>query len=58
MLFWLLEYLRSVELPQEEVLAMVDVPHGKMGSIISKKGSSILAIKQSCMLWSDDTIWC
>jgi exonuclease 3'-5' domain-containing protein 1 len=42
------EYLCNVELPQEEVLAMVDVPHGKMGRIIGKKGSSILAIKQAC----------
>ena len=49
MLFWLSEHLRNVEVPQEEeVLAMVDVPHGKMGRIIGKKGSSILAIKQAC----------
>jgi exonuclease 3'-5' domain-containing protein 1 len=42
------ESLAVEEVPQEEVLAVVDVPYGKMGRIIGKKGSSILYIKQSC----------
>jgi exonuclease 3'-5' domain-containing protein 1 len=36
------------EPPQEEILAVVDVPAGKMGLVIGRKGSSILSIKQSC----------
>ncbi|KAI3698443.1 hypothetical protein L2E82_41992 [Cichorium intybus] len=34
--------------PEEEILAVVDVPPGKMGLIIGKRGASILAIKQAC----------
>lgn len=36
------------QLPEEEVLAVFDVPLGKMGLVISKKGISILEIKKSC----------
>ncbi|EFJ22731.1 hypothetical protein SELMODRAFT_104837 [Selaginella moellendorffii] len=32
----------------EEVLAVVDVPKGRMGRIIGRKGASIVAIKESC----------
>lgn len=32
----------------QEVLAVVDVPQGKMGRVIGKKGASILSIKESC----------
>ncbi|KAL4570249.1 hypothetical protein LXL04_025900 [Taraxacum kok-saghyz] len=34
--------------PEEEILAVVDVPPGKMGLVIGKRGASILAIKQEC----------
>lgn len=34
--------------PEEEVLSVLDVPPGKMGCVIGKRGSSILAIKESC----------
>lgn len=34
--------------PEEEVLSVLDVPPGKMGCIIGRRGSSILAIKGSC----------
>lgn len=43
-----LEQAVDGELPQEEVLAVVDVPCGKMGLVIGRKGSSILSIKQCC----------
>lgn len=33
---------------EEEVLSVLDVPPGKMGRIIGKKGASILSIKESC----------
>lgn len=33
---------------KEEVLAVVDVPQGKMGRIIGKRGASILSIKECC----------
>jgi exonuclease 3'-5' domain-containing protein 1 len=42
------EQLIDGELLQEEVLAVVDVPSGKMGLVIGRKGSSILSIKQCC----------
>nr|GMD45955.1 exosome component 10 isoform X2 [Ipomoea batatas] len=31
-----------------ETLSVLDVPRGKMGRVIGRKGSSILAIKESC----------
>ncbi|KAK2398745.1 Polynucleotidyl transferase, ribonuclease H fold protein with HRDC domain-containing protein [Trifolium repens] len=34
--------------PEEEILSVLDVPPGKMGCIIGKKGASIMAIKESC----------
>ncbi|KAJ0089674.1 hypothetical protein Patl1_12984 [Pistacia atlantica] len=34
--------------PEEEILSILDVPPGKMGLIIGRRGSSILAIKESC----------
>lgn len=34
--------------PEEEILSVVDVPPGKMGRVIGRKGASILAIKESC----------
>lgn len=43
-----LEQVADGELLQEEVLAVVDVPSGKMGLVIGRKGSSILSIKQCC----------
>ncbi|KAK3213043.1 hypothetical protein Dsin_017749 [Dipteronia sinensis] len=36
------------EVPEEEILSILDVPPGKMGCIIGRRGSSILAIKESC----------
>ncbi|XP_031102739.1 uncharacterized protein LOC116006483 [Ipomoea triloba] len=33
---------------EEETLSVLDVPRGKMGRVIGRKGSSILAIKESC----------
>ncbi|WCJ29556.1 hypothetical protein M5689_011182 [Euphorbia peplus] len=34
--------------PEEEILSVLDVPPGKMGCIIGKRGASILSIKESC----------
>lgn len=34
--------------PEEEISFVINVPPGKMGCIIGKKGASILAIKKSC----------
>lgn len=34
--------------PEEEILSVLDVPPGKMGCVIGKRGSSILSIKESC----------
>ncbi|CAL0323706.1 unnamed protein product [Lupinus luteus] len=33
---------------EEEILSVLDVPQGKMGRIIGKKGATILSIKESC----------
>lgn len=33
--------------PEEEILSVVNVPNGKMGRIIGRKGVSILDIKSS-----------
>ncbi|KAK1441648.1 hypothetical protein QVD17_07706 [Tagetes erecta] len=33
---------------EEEILSVVDVPPGKMGLVIGRRGASILAIKESC----------
>ena len=34
--------------PEEEILSVLDVPPGKMGRVIGKRGASILSIKESC----------
>ncbi|KAJ7958322.1 3'-5' exonuclease domain [Quillaja saponaria] len=34
--------------PEQEILSVLDVPPGKMGRIIGKRGASILSIKESC----------
>ncbi|PKU83256.1 hypothetical protein MA16_Dca006657 [Dendrobium catenatum] len=34
--------------PEEEILSVLDVPPGKMGLVIGKKGATILSIKESC----------
>ncbi|KAL3498538.1 hypothetical protein ACH5RR_041270 [Cinchona calisaya] len=34
--------------PEEEILSVLDVPPGKMGRIIGKRGATILSIKDSC----------
>ncbi|KAK4259487.1 hypothetical protein QN277_005813 [Acacia crassicarpa] len=34
--------------PEEEILSVLDVPSGKMGRIIGKRGSTIKSIKASC----------
>ncbi|MCD7446778.1 hypothetical protein HAX54_016871 [Datura stramonium] len=33
---------------EEEILSVLDVPPGKMGRFVGRKGSSILSIKESC----------
>ncbi|KAK6795939.1 hypothetical protein RDI58_009394 [Solanum bulbocastanum] len=33
---------------EDEILSILDVPHGKMGCVIGRKRSSILSIKESC----------
>jgi exonuclease 3'-5' domain-containing protein 1 len=33
---------------EEEILSVLDVPPGKMGRVIGRKGASILAIKEAC----------
>ncbi|CAK7353082.1 unnamed protein product [Dovyalis caffra] len=34
--------------PEEEILSVLDVPPGKMGRVIGRRGASILSIKESC----------
>ncbi|KAK6140878.1 hypothetical protein DH2020_025372 [Rehmannia glutinosa] len=34
--------------PEEETLCVLDVPKGKMGCVIGKRGANILSIKESC----------
>ncbi|KAF3447496.1 hypothetical protein FNV43_RR12682 [Rhamnella rubrinervis] len=34
--------------PEEEILSVMDVPPGKMGRVIGRRGASILSIKESC----------
>jgi len=34
--------------PEEEILSVLDVPPGKMGRVIGKRGATILSIKASC----------
>ncbi|XAR70816.1 Ribonuclease D [Bertholletia excelsa] len=40
--------VREGNAPEEEILSVLDVPPGKMGCIIGKRGASILSIKESC----------
>ncbi|GER56115.1 3'-5' exonuclease domain-containing family protein [Striga asiatica] len=34
--------------PEEENLYVLDIPHGKMGCVIGKRGANILSVKESC----------
>ncbi|XP_072957259.1 uncharacterized protein [Typha angustifolia] len=34
--------------PKEEILSVLNVPPGKMGQVIGKRGASIMSVKQSC----------
>ncbi|KAF7830493.1 exosome component 10 isoform X2 [Senna tora] len=34
--------------PEEEILSVLDVPRGQMGRVIGRRGSSIMSIKESC----------
>ncbi|XP_011011843.1 PREDICTED: uncharacterized protein LOC105116266 isoform X2 [Populus euphratica] len=34
--------------PEEEILSVLDVPPGKMGRVIGRRGASILSVKESC----------
>lgn len=38
--------------PEEEILSVLDVPPGKMGRVIGRKGVTILSIKESCKYFS------
>ncbi|KNA23074.1 hypothetical protein SOVF_028180 [Spinacia oleracea] len=38
----------DTQAPEEEILSVLDVPPGKMGRVIGRKGASILSIKESC----------
>ena len=49
MFFILKDKLKEYEdAPEEEILSILDVPQGKMGRVIGRKGATILAIKESC----------
>lgn len=34
--------------PEEEILSVLDVPPGKMGRVIGRRGASIMSVKESC----------
>lgn len=34
--------------PEEEILSVLNVPPGKMGRVIGKRGASIRSVKESC----------
>ncbi|KAL6005963.1 hypothetical protein ACLOJK_040008 [Asimina triloba] len=34
--------------PEEEILSVLEVPSGKMGVVIGRRGASIMAVKESC----------
>uniref|UniRef100_A0A0D9V238 3'-5' exonuclease domain-containing protein n=1 Tax=Leersia perrieri TaxID=77586 RepID=A0A0D9V238_9ORYZ len=38
----------DVYVPEVDILSVLDVPPGKMGRVIGRKGSSIMEVKQSC----------
>jgi len=42
--------LPAAENEDDEILAIVDIPPGRMGRIIGKKGASIRAIKEDCKM--------
>lgn len=34
--------------PEDEILSVLDVPSGKMGRVIGRRGASIMSVKESC----------
>ena len=49
MCFFLLDKLKADgDGPEEEILSVLDIPQGRMGRVIGKKGATILSIKESC----------
>ncbi|VAH76889.1 piRNA biogenesis protein EXD1-like [Triticum dicoccoides] len=38
----------EARVPEVDILSLLDVPPGKMGRVIGRKGSSIMAVKESC----------
>ncbi|RRT83274.1 hypothetical protein B296_00008044 [Ensete ventricosum] len=51
--FWVLpSYLDDIVaegyVPEEEILSILNVPPGKMGRVIGRKGASIQSVKESC----------
>ncbi|XP_021765395.1 uncharacterized protein LOC110729912 isoform X1 [Chenopodium quinoa] len=42
------DFFPSGKVPEQEILSVIDVPSGKMGCIIGKKGATIQFIKESC----------
>ena len=38
----------AVYVPEADILSVLDVPSGKMGRVIGRKGSTIMAVKESC----------
>ncbi|KAM0864408.1 hypothetical protein ACQ4PT_043994 [Festuca glaucescens] len=38
----------EVHVPEVDILSLLNVPAGKMGRVIGRKGSSIMAVKESC----------
>lgn len=46
---------------EEEILSALDVPPGKMGRIIGRRGASIKLVKESCKYYSllpSLKVWC
>jgi len=49
MCFYLVDSLNADDNgPDEEILSVLDVPPGKMGRVIGKRGATILSIKAAC----------
>uniref|UniRef100_A0A0A9DTY5 K Homology domain-containing protein n=1 Tax=Arundo donax TaxID=35708 RepID=A0A0A9DTY5_ARUDO len=42
------DFEADVYVPEVDILSVLDVPPGKMGRVIGRKGSSIKAVKESC----------
>jgi exonuclease 3'-5' domain-containing protein 1 len=38
----------DVYVPEADILSVLDVPPGKMGRVIGRKGSTIMAVKECC----------